>query len=615
MKLDGVTLDRRIPRSTAAKASEAYVEAQRHHEAGRYEQAEKIYRGLLEHGKSNAELLMLLGAVSRSQNKLDEAIDFLKESLRLSPRYWDALQNLGVCLAERRENAEAIDSFLKAIDTAPKRIESYIDLGNLYRTLGQLEESTECYMKALRIKEHPDLRNYIGNGLCNQGRRAESISYYVDALRQTPRHWVAHSNLLFALSHDPNLEPSALLAEHRWFDRLHGQRRGTANVFTNVPDCERRLRIGYVSPDFRRHVVMRFFEPILDAHDRTRFEVYAYAEVDRPDAITEQVQRRVNVWRLTNRHTDTQVAEQIRRDSIDILVDLGGHTGNSRLTVFTHKPAPIQVTYLGYAGTSGLATMDYRITDAIADPYGQPQSDTEKLIRLPGCFFAYLPHADRADLETQPTSAGRPITFGSTHKLVKLNEAVLDVWARLLKEVPGSRLLITRNTLTEGCAFRFRSEFESRGISSDRLILRRAEGQYFFNVYGDFDILLDAFPWSGHGMACEALWMGVPVITLCGNRFAARMCASVLTQLGLTELIAHRLEEYVAIAKRLAEDKEALNRYRTELRQRMRRSIICDGAAFTRNLEEAYRMIWHRWCAEQAARHVTVARLGTEAVC
>ena len=242
--------------------------------------------------------------------------------------------------------------------------------------------------------------------------------------------------------------------------------------------------------------------------------------------------------------------------------------------------------------------MDYRITDAVADPYDQAVHDTEELIRLPGCFFTYLPPADAPDVAPSPAGASAGITFGSPHKLVKLNEAVLDLWANLLHAVPHSRLLITRHMLTDECAARYEREFHARGITKERLTMYRAPKEMFMKVFDYVDILLDVFPWTGHGMICDALWMGVPVVTLWGNRFAGRMTASTLTQLGMSELIARTPEQYIAIAARLAEDRESLAYYRSELRGRMRRSVVCDGVRFTRQLEDAYGWMWRRWCTQ-----------------
>jgi predicted O-linked N-acetylglucosamine transferase (SPINDLY family) len=372
--------------------------------------------------------------------------------------------------------------------------------------------------------------------------------------------------------------------------------------FVNVPDPDRRLRVGYISPDFRRGPLAAFIEPVLAAHDPSQVEVFAYAELARADEVTERLQSLVHSWRRTRDGGDDQVADQIRADKIDILVDLAGHTANHRLGVFARKPAPVQVTYLGYAGTTGLGTVDFRLTDAIADPAGEPAHHVEEVVRLPGCFCCYAPPTDAPEIG--PYTEHHPVTFGSPHKLIKLNDRVIELWARVLQVVPNSRLLLCRNTLNGETLTYWRRRVESHGIAHDRVELRQAvqSAEGYLATYQEMDVLLDVFPWTGHAVTCEALWMGVPVVTLLGDRFAGRMSASVLTSLGLTDLVATNADQYVTIAARLANDRSGLARLRSELRERMRESPLCDAGRFTKGLEESYRWMWRRWCMQQTAQ-------------
>jgi predicted O-linked N-acetylglucosamine transferase (SPINDLY family) len=575
---------------------------QQYHRAGDFQRAEQVYRQLLQTGPASADLLFYLGSACQSQGKQAEAAVCLRQALQDKPDYPEAMQNLGVLLAEQGHTAEAVDLFRRAAQHRPGWLEPLIDLGNLFQSQGQLDEALRCFQQTLGIQDCADHHNRIGIVLALRGEIQAAASHFKEALRQEPRYAVAHSNLLLTLSHDPDLSPASLLTEHRWWDCLHGQGMALHSLFVNRPDPERRLRIGYVSPDLRQSALAPFIEPVLREHDSACVETFAYAELTRQDPVTRRLQANVHGWRFVANQSDAAIADQIREDGIDILVDLAGHTANNRLGVFARKPAPVQVTYLGYAGTTGLATIDYRLTDATADPAGEPSGHSEKLYRLPGCFCCYAPPAESPSMVTGSSIEQQPITFGAPHKLLKLNDGVLNLWGRVLRAVPSARLLICRNTLSDKTCDYWQQRLENQGIPANQLEIRQAvksEASYL-QVYQEMDILLDVFPWTGHATTCEALWMGVPVVTLSGNRFAGRMSASVLTALGLTELIASHPDEYVDIAARLAQDRCRLKRLRLELRERMRASPLCDARKFMLGLEDAYRWMWRRWCQLQA---------------
>ncbi len=278
-------------------------------------------------------------------------------------------------------------------------------------------------------------------------------------------------------------------------------------------------------------------------------------------------------------------------------MDLAGHTNNNRLAVFAHKPAPVQVSYLGYPNTTGLAAMDYRLTDAVADPPGEPSYYTEELVRLTGCFCCFQAAEYAPAVGPSPAARNGHMTFGSVHNLVKLNAGVLDLWAEVLRAVPTARLLVYRNTLAGSARDRLRQEFTARGIAEDRVELRHgaSPGRGYLDFYADIDVLLDTLPWSAHTTACEALWQGVPVLTLRGTRHAGRMAASILTDAGLPGWIAETPAQYVGLAREQAANAEKLAALRATLRDQVARSPLCDGLAFTRRLEEAYRWIWRRF--------------------
>jgi predicted O-linked N-acetylglucosamine transferase (SPINDLY family) len=541
-----------------------------------------------------------LGIALADLGRLEEAIARFEQALRLKHDFPEALYNLGKAQQQQGKLDDAIANYQRALQLRPDYADASNNLGVALTTQGRLDEATAYLQQALRLNpRHADANNNLGNVLKEQGRLDEAGYYYHQAILCRPEFFGAHSNLLVCWNYDPTVEPDALFQEHRRWAEMHARTTSAAG-HTNDRNPDRRLRIGYVSPDFYHHAAAHFLEPIFAHHDPRQVEVFAYAEVSAPDSVTGRFQARAHGWRSTFGRTDAEVVHQVRADGIDILLDLAGHTANNRLLVFAQKPAPVQITYLGYPNTTGLASIDYRLTDAIADPPGEPRRHSEELVRLPRAFcYAVLENAP--DVSPPPARRSGQITFGSLHNLAKLNGQVLDLWCGILRAVPTARLLVFRHTLQGSAKEYFRQQFTNRGIGPDRVELRNSleVGTTYLHVYGAVDIALDAFPWNGHTTACEALWMGVPVITLYGNRYAGRMAADTLTALGLTELIADTPARYQAIALDWAKNVERLSPIRSELRGRMRNSPLCDGVAFTRSLEQTYRRLWHRWCAGQ----------------
>jgi predicted O-linked N-acetylglucosamine transferase (SPINDLY family) len=345
----------------------------------------------------------------------------------------------------------------------------------------------------------------------------------------------------------------------------------------------------------RRHAAAYFIEPVLAHHDPARVEVYCYAEVETPDDVTVRLRGLVEHWRDTAGLSDEAVANLVHRDGIDVLVDLAGHTTGNRLLVFARRLAPVQLSYLGYPHATGLAAIPFLVGDAVTDPEREPAAAGEDVVRLPGCFCCYAPPREVAPSPDLPADRAGEVTFIALHKLENLNDAVLDLWARVLETVPGSRLLLARDSLHGRTAERLAGRFAERGVASARLVLERVspEGQAHLRTYDRGDVALDVFPSNGHTTACEALWMGLPVVALRGSHHAARMTASVLACLGLEELVADTPEGYVQIAAALAADRARRAELRAELRQRMLASPLCDGAGLARRLEEAYARLWH----------------------
>ncbi len=467
--------------------------------------------------------------------------------------------------------------------------------GHIIARWGDLDEAESVFRRGVHTHPtSPDLWNGLAFTLAEEGNLGESLTGYQRAIELSPGSPMIWSNYLYHLNYDPGTDSATLLEAHR---------RG-GFVYTNKPVApmsvktrERAetgaIRVGYVSPDFRRHAVATFVEPILTNHDPQRVIAFCYSDVRTGDDTTARLRALAHSWRDVHELDDSELANQIVRDEIDILVDLAGHTARNRLGVFARKPAPLQVTYLGYPGTTGIAAIEFMLTDAFIDPADHAPSSTETPIRLPGPFCCVAPPADAAAVAPPPVlTAGFP-TFGSLHKLPKLNHDVIKLWSDLLSAVPNARLLLVRDRLKGKRGGDILAEFETHGIGRDRVeIVHDWNARNHWQHYASIDVMLDVFPWCGHTTACEALWMGVPIVTLAGERRSSRMTGSVLGSTGLSEWIATTPEQYIKIAARWAGDPRELARLRAGLRDRLRQSEICNGPSFTRDLESAYETIW-----------------------
>ena len=548
-----------------------------------------------------------LGNALRARGDLDGAIDAYRQAVQLQPRQANAHAHLGDAYLARKCFPEAVACYQQALAIQPGHVAALGGLGDAHYFQGRLDEAVACYRHAVRAK--PDLahaRHNLGVTLQAQGKMAEARECFLEVLRRQPNHHVAHSTYVASLIYDPAADASLLLTEHR---RWAGQQippKLDVPAHANACDPKRRLRIGYVSPDLRAHPVAYFVEPILAHHDREAVEVFAYAEVAAPDGWTARLRGLTDHWRATAGLSDAEMARLVREDQIDILVDLAGHTARNRLLVFARKPAPVQVSYLGYPCTTGVAAVDYRLGDAVTDPPDEPPGTVEELVRLASVFCCYAPPAGAPAVGPLPALRNGFVTFGSLHKLEKLNRVVLDLWCRILRALPSSRLLLARHVLQGGMAAELVGEFRKRGIDTSRIELRRpGSGDLeHLPIYQEIDMALDPFPWNGHTAACEALWMGVPVIALRGPRHSARMVASILSCLGLDELAAPDPQTYTRRAVELAGDFPRLAELRSGLRSRMNTSALCDGAAFTHELEAVYRRMWQTWCARDPGSYL-----------
>ncbi len=563
--------------------------------------AETAYRRTLQLEPQHAEARLNLGNLLYQRGEIAAAAEEFRRSIQCNPRYAYAHYNLGNALFELGRHPEAIESLRTTITLKPDFAEAYNNLGKVYRSGDRLDDALTCFSTACRLKPHDALvQNNRASVLQSQGRIDEALADYRRSRQLNPRDAAAHSNLLVAENNVPENSPHELFRMHLAWAREHAAAIPPMRTRC-LPEPQRRLRIGYVSPDFRTHPVAHFFLPLVKRHDRELVEVICYSNVERPDRTTQQIQQLSDHFRDTREWSDDRLAETIASDEIDILVDLAGHTARNRLLVFARKPAPVQVSYLGYPNTTGLEAIDYRFTDAVADPPHHVRTHCETLVNLPGPFCCYSP--PKVDISPQVSSrrGAAEITFGSLHNLAKLNSKVLDVWSEILQRVPRARLLIARSTLSRTCRERLAAEFAQRGVPAHRLDLRQLSTTRcdYLQIYAEIDVMLDAFPWCGHTTTCEALWMGVPVLTLCGDRHAGRMGASLLTHVGLHEWITESTASYVTRAAELAADCDRLRGSRLSVRQRLLDSPVCQARRYAEGVEAAFRTIWRRYCATQ----------------
>ena len=560
-----------------------------------------------------ASAVHLLGVIALQEGDLALAEKHLRRAVALAPQAAEFHNNLGVLLRSIGKLDEAVNHFRTAIRLKTDYADAMSNLGALLGYQGDLTASVELNRKAAELRPGGDTLNNYGNALMRQGKVADSIAAYrrgLEILPDDPRTW---SNLLLTSNYDPSLSRRELFDEHvRWGRRL-GELAKAQSEHRNVRDAGKRLRVGYISPDFRAHSVCYFIFPLLEHHDRAQVEVFCYSNTSSEDELTARAKSLTDTWRSILGMPDSKAAEMIRGDAIDILVDLASHTAGNRIPLMALKPAPVQVSYLGYPNTSGLAVMDYRLTDSLADPPGESDELTvEKLVRIDPCAWCYQPHAIAPEVQPPPSEANGFITFGSFNALTKVNANVIATWARILREVPTSRLAIKCGAFADPpTKDRIRAAFADHGIAPDRIDLR---GHFprmseHLSAYARIDIALDTFHYNGTTTTCEALWMGVPVVTLAGDAHAGRVGVSLLSAVGLPDLIATSIDDYVRLAVNLGSDASRLAELRRTMRDRMRSSPLMDGPGFARRVEGAYREMWRAHCSKDGATTMSVWRL------
>ncbi len=539
-----------------------------------------------------------LGIALRDKGQLDEAITAYRQAITLKPNFPEAHSNLGTALRDKGQLDEAIAACRQAITLRPGYPEAHINLGNALRDNRQLDEAIAAYRQAITLRPNDaEAYNNLGTAWSDAGQLDEAVAAYRQAVARAPDNAGIHSNLVYTMHFHPAYDAQTVAEEHGRWNLHHAEPlKKFIQPHNNDRSPDRRLRIGYVSPDFREHPVGRFLRPLLEHHDHWNFEIVCYAQVLVPDAITQRLRSYADGWRGIVGLSDTQAADLIRRDRLDILVDLTMHMAHNRLLVFACKPAPVQVTYLAYCSTTGLQTMDYRLSDPYLDPPGGDESFyTEQTIRLPETYWCYQPNIAPREVGPLPVLQLGHITFGCLNNFCKVSEPTLAAWAKLLRAVPNSELLL--HAYKGSHRQRLQARLERDGVVPKRVRFAGfMPAEKYFALYRQIDIALDTFPYGGGTTTCDALWMGVPVVSLVGKTAVGRGGLSILSNVGLPELAARSEQEYVAIAAALANDLPRLSRLRATLRHQMEQSPLMDAPRFARHVEAAYRQMWHTWC-------------------
>lgn len=574
-------------------------------DTGQVDEALAVFRQGLFADENSAELWFNYGNALAVRSAGSETSDAYRRALALDPAHTKAQVNLGNVLRLRGELHEALARYEEAISRRPDFADAYNNAGVVLNTMGRIDEAIDAIERAIALDPGSSAAfNNLGNALKNAARMDEAIACYRHAVELKADNVEAHSNLIYAMSFQSACDDRAILAEAQRFAAMHcpPRRADTAGFAERDRSPQRRLRIGYVSPDFRNHCQSLFTVPLLSHHDHERFEVYCYAQLPRPDEISERLAAYADVWRPTYGMSDERLAALIGEDEIDILVDLTMHMSNGRPLLFATKPAPLQVAWLAYPGTTGIPAIDYRLTDPWLDPPGTGDDCySETSIRLPHTFWCYDPLVCDLDPNELPAGGAGHVTFGSLNNFCKVSDDTLDRWGRIMARLPSSRLVLLA---AEGRhRQRVRERLGRYGVGAERIdFVPYQPRRQYLQTYHRIDLCLDTLPYNGHTTSLDAYWMGVPVVTQIGKTVVGRAGWSQLNNLGLPELAAIGDEDFIGIAVSLAEDLDRLARLRRDLRGRLERSPLMDGKGFAGALESAFRQMWERYCRESRGK-------------
>jgi predicted O-linked N-acetylglucosamine transferase (SPINDLY family) len=621
---------------TQLTLQQAFDRAFEHHQAGRLAEAEPLYRQILTYEPNHVDALHYLGVIAYQVGQHEDARELLGRAIALRPSNAEAHFHLGSVLRDLGRLAESATVFQQAITLQPSHADSHYHLGNVQWSLGNLAAAEGAYRQAIVLRPiFPEALSNLGNTLRFQGRLQEAVTAlrqaielqpnipevygnlgnvlrdqnfwdeavaaYRQALSLRPDFVELHSTLLYTLLFHPGCDEAAIAKEHRRWDLQHAKPlRPAARSYPSNRDPRRKLRVGYVSPNLCEHIAGRFLLPLLREHDRAQFEVFCYSGAARADRMTERFRKLANGWREIFGIGDEQVAALIRADEIDILVDASVHMADNRLRVFARQPAPVQVTFVGYPGTTGLSAIDYRLTDPYLDPPGRDESIySERTIRLPHSFWCY--DAEGMDVESAPDPGSLPalsngyVTFGCLNNLLKVNDETLRLWGQVLTAVPNAKLhlLAPQGERRQHVV----DVLGNVGVAAARIEFSANQPHHeYLKLYQRLDIGLDTLPYNGHTTSLDSFWMGVPVVTLLRQTVVGRAGWSQLNNLRLTELAATNEEEFARLAVSLASDLPRLAELRSTLRERMRSSPLMDAKGYTQGVEAAFRTMWQDWC-------------------
>lgn len=545
-----------------------------------------------------------LGKSLTALGQLPEALSALQQAAALRPSDANTHNNLGNFFKVRRQFDEAAASFRQAITLQPDFVEALNNMGTVLVLQGRNDEALPCLERACTLRpDDADIRNNLGSLLALRGQLADGMASFRRALELQPGRADIHSNLILLLQYHAGDNEAVLATERQQWQRQHA-RPLAAQIppHGNERSPDRRLRLGYVSADFRDHVVGYNLLPLFAQHRHDQFQIFCYAQVPQPDSLTEKFRALADHWRDIAPLNDAQLAEQVRQDGIDVLVDLALHSAKNRLLAFARKPAPVQVSFAGYPAGTGLETIDCHLTDPYLEPaLPDEPSRPDAPFRLPHTFWCYVPQTVDQPVNPLPALTNGFVTFGCLNNFCKVTDATLRHWTQVLLAVPQSRLLLL---IPEGRPRQQILEAMTRAtIAPERItFVDRQPREKYLALYHRIDLGLDTFPYNGHTTSLDSYWMGVPVVTLVGPTGVSRAGWSQLSNLGLTELAAHHETDFVRIVATLAQDTSRLSALRAGLRERMQRSPLMDAPRFCQGIESAYRTLWQRWCIQPTGR-------------
>lgn len=579
-------------------------------EMGRHSEAAEYFKRILRNDADDTDVLFNLANTYQSLGQIEFAERCYRECLKRTEDHRPCLNNLGELLRAKGCFDEAILCFERILQVDPSAQEATNNLAVALREIDQTDRAASILENFLQTQARlPSLWNNLGTIYKDQGRITAAMQCFSRALEMDSSIPEIHSNSLLTMQYLPELTQEDLYLAHvQQASRIASGTEFQAAIFKTEIKDKTLLRVGYVSADFRDHAVARFIEPVIDMHDRERFKIFCYYSHPIEDEVTLRIKQRTDVWVSCDHMPDDVLANKIAEDQIDILVDLSGHSAAGRLRVFAMKPVPIQVSYLGYIATTGLSTMDYRLTHEDADPPASDAFYTERLYRLDGrLWWTYRPTPQMPEVAPLPASLNGYVTFGSTNNFAKINTKVIDTWAEILYQNPQSRLLMigvpSGNTQT-----RIRQRFLELGVASERLLIyAKLNVCQYYDAYRQIDIVLDPWPYNGGTTSCDALWMGVPVVSLAGEAFVSRMGYALLKNLDLTECIANSVAEYVQVASNLASNIDHLAQIRRNMRTRLSQSPLRDEQGFTTSLENAYHAMWRNLLVQRGVAQTNAA--------